>query len=418
MIEIEDLPFLDYADPAYAADPFGWLAEAAKGRPMARSERGVEILDYQLCREFLIGRAFGTDHGNLVERMGLPESRALEFKRRMLLTQNRGETRQRLRRALAGLIGPREAEAMRAEIAGVIRRLIDGLPAEGADLKRDFAELAPAGVYCAWVDAPLSDARFVAEMSETALTIFRRDPSLTPSIVAAYDELFAYAKARLAERRKAMGEDFLSALIRIREAGGLSEEELEDFAVMLIEASTDNTSHQIAIAVDRLTAMPEVWRAIGADPGLAPAAVREVMRLWPRSISTSRTALEETGFAGVRIPQGASLFASFGAAHRQADVFPAPHDFRLDRPPQPPHMNFGGGVFSCLGQFVAAIEVEEAVSQLAARFPALRTTRVERDYTPMFQSIARLDVAFGPAGRDETASLGRTAPVEGAGQGG
>ena len=45
----------------------------------------------------------------------------------------------------------------------------------------------PAGVYCAWVDAPLSDARFVAEMSETVLTIFRRDPALTPRIVAAYD---------------------------------------------------------------------------------------------------------------------------------------------------------------------------------------------------------------------------------------
>ena len=82
------------------ANPFVWLAEEAKTNKVARSERGVEILDYELCRAFLLDQVLGTDHGNLVERMGLPESRALDFKRRMLLTQNRGETRQRLRRAL------------------------------------------------------------------------------------------------------------------------------------------------------------------------------------------------------------------------------------------------------------------------------------------------------------------------------
>ena len=116
---ITDLPFLDYDDPAYRADPFVWLAEKAKTNKVARSERGVEILDYELCRAFLLDQVLGTDHGNLVERMGLPESRALDFKRRMLLTQNRGQIRQRLRRALSGLIGPKYAKAMRADIATV-----------------------------------------------------------------------------------------------------------------------------------------------------------------------------------------------------------------------------------------------------------------------------------------------------------
>lgn len=389
-VRINDLPFLDYSDPAFQADPFGWLAEKAEQDKILRSERGVEILDYGLCRDFLLNQALGTDHGNLVERMGLPESRALDFKRRMLLTQNRGETRQRLRRALTGLIGPRYAKAMRGEIAAVVGNLLDGMLTDEVDVKRDFAELVPAGVYCSWVNAPLSDARFVADMSETVLSIFRRDPSLTPKIVAAYDELFAYAAARLDERRRAMGDDFLSALIGIEQEGGLSSDELEDFAVMLIEASTDNTSHQIAIAVDRLSAMPEVWSEIADDPSLATPAVREVMRLWPRSISTSRTALEDTEIEGLEIPKRTSLFASFGACHRQADIFDDPHSFKLDRRPSPPHLNFGGGAFSCIGQYVAVIEVEEAVAQLARRFPTLRVNRVDRDFTAMFQSISAL----------------------------
>ena len=80
-----------------------------------------------------------------------------------------------------------------------------------------------------------------------------------------------------------MGDDFLPSLIRTREAGGLSEAELEDFAVMLIEASTDNTSAQISIAISRLASTPEIWRALGQDRTLVAGAIREVMRLWPRS---------------------------------------------------------------------------------------------------------------------------------------
>ena len=109
---LNDLPFLDYSKPTFQAEPFLWLAGKAKDLKLARSDRGVEILDYQMCRAFLINRAFGTDHANLVEKMGLPDSRALEFKRRMLLTQNRNETRKRIRNTLTQLIGPSEAEAM------------------------------------------------------------------------------------------------------------------------------------------------------------------------------------------------------------------------------------------------------------------------------------------------------------------
>lgn len=394
MRTIADLPFIDYTDPAYVATPYEWLAKQALSHRIARSDRGVELLDYNLCRAFVLDRAMGTDHGNLVEKMGIPNSRALIFKRRMLLTQNRGEVRQRLRAALTGLIGPKQAGDLRDGIAGVVSTLLDALPSGQVDLKHAFADLVPAGVYCHWVDAPLGDARFVSEMSETVLAIFRRDPSLTPRIVAAYDDLFAYAADRIAARRGAMGDDFLSRLIRVQEAGGLSEGELEDFAVMLIEASTDNTAASISIAIDRLTAQPGVWAAIAKDPALAAPAVREAMRLWPRSISTSRTALQDTAIEDVAIPKGASIFASFGAAHRQPDIFENPHQFNLARAERPPHMNFGGGAFACLGQFVATIEVEEAIAQLAVRYPDLKVITADRDYTPMFQSLKRLDVSL------------------------
>ena len=389
---ISDLPFVNYEEDDFQRDPFEWLSQTAKHTRLARSLRGVEIFDYQMCRKFLVDRTFGTDHANLVEKMGLPAGRALDYKRRMLLTQNRGKTRTRIRNALLQLVGPAQSDLMRDEIAKVVSRLLNSLQHPEVDLKHDFADLVPAGVYCHWVDAPLEDARFVADSSEAVLAIFRRDPDLTPGIVEAYDRLFDHVKIQINKRRSNLGSDFLSRLIKLREAGGLSEEELEDFAVMLIEASTDNTAHQIAIAIDRLTGMPDLWRAIGKDRSLASSAVRECMRLWPRSISTSRVALEDTQLGDVDIAKGTTVFASFGAAHRQPDVFDDPHRFDPDRPALPPHLNFGGGAFSCLGQFVANIEVEEAVFQLSSQYPRLKPKKVNREFTAMFQMISSMPV--------------------------
>lgn len=394
-MQIEELPFLDYEDPAFLAEPFVWLSQSAANWKIARSERGVEVLDYDLARNMLMDKSLGTDHANLVERMGLPDSRALTFKRNMLLTHNRGATRKRLRRILSELVGPAQAEGMREEVSRVVSRLLDTLPDTSFDLKHDFTDLVPASVYCSWVNAPPSDARFVADMSEAVLAIFQRNPELTPTIVNAYDELFAYARQRLDERESARGDDFLSKLLACRDRGDLSETELEDYAVMLIEASTDNTSHQLAITVDRLLNIPGLWPTLANDRHQVSDIIQEVMRLWPRSISTSRTALEDTELGGVSLPKGTSIFASFGACHRQADKFGQPHEFKPGRAKTPSHLNFGGGAFSCLGQFIANIEMEEAVAQLASRYPNLTIIDVERHFTPMFQTVPRLVVVTG-----------------------
>ena len=71
MDAIADLPELDFASPAYAAAPFKMLAEAAQKWRIARSARGVELLDYDLCRNAIIDRNLGTGHPKLMQVLGL-----------------------------------------------------------------------------------------------------------------------------------------------------------------------------------------------------------------------------------------------------------------------------------------------------------------------------------------------------------
>ncbi|MGL3608076.1 cytochrome P450 [Rhizobium sp. G187] len=391
---LSTLPFIDYDDTEYAQHPFEWLSEKANQSKMARSFRGVDLLDYNLCRQLFMNRDLGNGHLDLVELIGIPEhSQAMRFKRSALDGLNRGETRTRLRQTMLQLMGPSQADVLRASISRVVRDLIKDLPTDGVvDLRADFADLLPGRVFCSWLDVPMTDDRLIMEMSESTLSLFSRDPETSRKVVDGFDTIFAYVREKIAMRRTFLGEDLLSGFIRAQLNGAISEDELEIILVMLIEGSSDNTAHQVAIAVDRLTTIPGLWKRLGDQPELVPAAVRETMRLWPRSISTTRKALIDTEIDGFAIPQGTNVFACFGAAQRQADIFDDPHSFRLDRNGPQQHMNFGGGVFSCIGQFVAVIETEEAVAQLAQRFPQLRVTRQKREFTAMFHSVPELAV--------------------------
>ena len=73
MKQIADLPELDFASEAYAKAPFATLAEWASQWTIARSVRGVELLDYDLCRNAIVSRDLGTGHPRLMKEIGLPE---------------------------------------------------------------------------------------------------------------------------------------------------------------------------------------------------------------------------------------------------------------------------------------------------------------------------------------------------------
>jgi cytochrome P450 len=160
--------------------------------------------------------------------------------------------------------------------------------------------------------------------------------------------------------------------------------------VKLAEANTDNSSHQIAIAVIELSSRPEIWAMLARDPSLVPQALREVMRYHPRSLSTSRETLEDVNLAGVLLPEGTAVFANIGAAYWNENYFPNPDQFDINRPDKPAHLNFGGGVFSCIGRFAVTIENEEIIAYLAAHFPALWITKSVFSHSAMFTSVTAL----------------------------
>lgn len=391
------LPELDFASPDYTAQPFQTLAHWAQRWKVARSVRGVELLDYELCRRAIIDRRLGTGHPKLMHLLGLPEGRPLEYKRNSISFYNRGDRRRDLRRPLSKLMSEDGVEGFRTEIKATVARVINAIPTDhSVDLIETLCDPIPSAVYCYWIGAPFEDAAFVARTSHTVQKVHTRNPEHTPDIVAAFEALIDYADKHIAARRKNLGDDLLSDMIRAEEAGQLDAHDLRNWVIKLAEANTDNSSHQIALAIVELASRPDIWARLHTDPALVPQAVREVMRFHPRTISTSREVMEDCEIGGVDLPAGTPIFANIGATHWDERYYAEPAKLDIDRTDEPPHMNFGGGVFSCIGRFAVTAEVEEVIRLLSARFPDLRIDDVAFAHSPMFSLVTNLRAQLAP----------------------
>mgnify|MGYP006119730801 FL=1 len=390
-----ELPEIDFQSSEYLSQPLKTLASYAQKFKLGRSKRGIEILDYDLCRETILDRRFGTGHPKLMKVLGMPEGPALSYKENSISFHDRGETRRRLRIPLTQLMGPSGSERFRIDIKNVVKNTFNDIPKnKNVDLIKYLCDQIPSKVYCYWLNAPQEDAEFVSRTSHIVQQVHTRDPATAQEVSAGFEALLDYVDKRIEYSRKNLGDDLLSDLIKATDEGYLTPSELRNWVVKLAEANTDNSSHQIAIAIIELSSRPKIWKKLGQDSSLIPQALREVMRYHPRSLSTSRETLENVNLDGYLIPKGEAVFPNIGAAHWNPNYFPEPEKFDINRPDKPTHLNFGGGIFSCIGRFAVTIEIEEVISFMCSQFPNFEITKSEFSHSPMFTSASVLEGNF------------------------
>jgi cytochrome P450 len=264
-------------------------------------------------------------------------------------------------------------EALRGTVRAIADRVLDEVPAGGhLDLMEHVAWRIPPIVYCELFSAPPEEAPTAARLSDSTLgPILTMDAARRQESLDAFTESLEFVREHVDRRRSDLGDDFTSALIREQEAGNLTEQEVLETGVGLLQASIDNTVHQIGLVLGTLLGRPDRWERIVADPALIPGAVEEVIRLRPRFGTIFRIAGSDLELEDVPVAEGSAVFVSVRAGQRDPRRFEDPDAFVLDREPSPPLM-FGNGPFSCLGQHLARMEVHALLEALVARFPGVR----------------------------------------------
>lgn len=387
------LPFVEVTSPEFFNDPIEALTRARGAGPLVASSRGVELLSHRLCQATLRDKRVQADHLKLVDEIGIHGGPVLEFKQRMLLGQGMTERRARIRKIMVRYFGPGQAEEMRSSVRRIVHELLDELDGtEPADLWNGLCTLLPARMYCMWVGAPAQDAPLVSRLSDQVLQIFEQNPAATASIVAGYEELFPYVREHIASSRSKRDGTLLAQLIEHADRGELDEDELFDFIVMLLEASTDNTASQLALSIAEILNSRPAWERVKSDRQIIPTAVGESIRCMSRSITNQRYALEDVDIDGVLIPAGTKVNFVSWAAHLDPEAFEDPLTFNVDRKDAARPLTFGGGAFSCLGQHIAEIEIQETVAALAERYPKTEVASFKYELNPFSATATELQL--------------------------
>ncbi|WP_406529317.1 cytochrome P450 [Streptomyces sp. I8-5] len=300
-----------------------------------------------------------------------------------------GKEHARLRRLLIGEFTMRRMEALRPSVQRITDRHIDAMLAgSSADLVRDFALPIPSLVICELLGVPYDDHGAFQRDSEVLIG-FDADEATRD---AATRRLEGYLGELITRRLAEPQDDLLSRLILRGKATDRppTVPELATLGVLLLVAGHESTANMIALSALVLMADQERTAALRAAPDTIGAAVEELLRyLSVIQFGLLRYATEDVTVGATAVAAGSWLVAAIPSGNRDEAVFTAPDTIDLRRPPRT-HLAFGFGPHQCIGQQLARIELQVALTTLLRRVPGLRLAE------PLAESAFKHnDIVFG-----------------------
>ncbi|MEU1821117.1 cytochrome P450 [Streptomyces abikoensis] len=276
----------------------------------------------------------------------------------------------RLRRLVVKAFTPGRVEKLRGPVRSFADELLDAVePAGRADLLASFAGPLPVVVICHLLGVPRTDQVDFRAWTDAMITPDRTRPHLMKEAVAS---LMAFFTALIETKRAEPGDDLLSDLIAVQEAGdALSRDELTSLAFLIVFAGYENVTHLIGNTVLALLDRPELLRTVRKDPDGLAALVEEVSR-WdgPTPLAIRRFPVEDMEIGGVTVLAGETVLLSLASANRDPARFPDPDRFDLGRD-RSGNLALGHGIHYCLGAALGRMETETALAALLERFENL-----------------------------------------------
>ena len=279
----------------------------------------------------------------------------------------------RLRRMMTRDFTFRRAETTRPQIQELVDGFIDDMIAAGppADLVRAFALPVPSLVISLLLGVPYEDHEFFQQNSTKGLDSRSTDEEKAAAIGAMFD--YMWELAALKEREP--GDDLMSRLMTDYVATGeLSRETAVMNGVILLQAGHETTAGMISLGTVAMLQHPEHLERVRQtdDQALIANIVEELMRYLSIVHSqVDRVALEDLTINGQLIRAGDHVLMNLPAGNWDAAFVDNPDIFDIDRNPRG-HLGFGFGVHQCIGQNLARVELQIALSTLVRRLPGLR----------------------------------------------
>jgi cytochrome P450 len=279
----------------------------------------------------------------------------------------------RVRRPIVEALSPSVVRGLEPGITSLVEALLGRLQdLRRFDLVEDFAARIPVEVIGNLLCVPREER---GPLRGWSLAILGALEATTTAVQRqqgneAVSEFTRYLRDLIGERRRHPGPDtdLLTRLLRERE---LSEHELLQNCVFLLNAGHETTTNIIANGLYLFLRTPAAAQRLREDPALAGPAIEECLRLESPNQLGNRLLSERVTIGGVAFEAGTYLTLCIGAANRDPQEFAQPDHFDITRKPNR-HLAFAAGAHACVGMGVARMEAQVALLRTLQKLPGLR----------------------------------------------
>jgi len=285
-----------------------------------------------------------------------------------------GELHTRRRKLVAhAFTGPTVA-AMEARVAALCAgQAATFLPRAQADLVSEYAMPIPILVICDALGLPMDRVDAISRGADSMVAQIGAGATREEAYQHGRNvlQLQRFVRQAIEERRLKPSTDLISLLVHARiddpATPQLTDLEVLSISTVAIAGGVDTTRNGIAFALHALATRPDLLARLRASKDQDKDIKRfseEVLRFYTPVPQLPRIATKETVLGGKTIPQGAFVFLCWASGNRDAQRFPEPDKFDMDRTNFGQHLTFGSGVHFCIGAMLARNEMKCAIRQI------------------------------------------------------
>ena len=308
----------------------------------------------------------------------------------------------KVRKLMLGALNAKAIAAMEPGLIALVADLLTRMAEKEAsgrtvDLIADFAAAIPVEIIGNLLDIPHAERGPLRDWSLKILGAL--EPTISPEQLAETDkavrDFLSFLEALVSDRKKNPGDpqsDVLTRLLGDIDGERLTHKELLQNCIFILNAGHETTTNLIANGLVTLARWPAEKARLIANPELTRSAVEEVLRFESSNQLGNRATTADTEIDGIAMPKGTRITLCIGAANRDPEAFPEPHQFRIDRAPNR-HLAFASGPHQCAGLALARLEGKVALEMLLQRNPDYQLAGApERSRRARFRGFNRIPV--------------------------
>ncbi len=309
------------------------------------------------------------------------EADAIEARRSLIDSDAPDHTR--LRRLVARAFTPKNIRRWESTVRDITVELLDAYVAKGeGDFVAEVAAPLPIRVILTMLGVPVEDAGYLVELSNFLVEGTGDTQSIPPDAFGnttplrllpfnspASHALFEYGEKIGDLRRADPQDDLVTSLVQAEADDGdrLSGSEYRNLFHLLVFAGNETTRTGLSHGAIALADHPEQWQRVLDDSAMVETATEEILRWSTPVLHMRRTTTAPVELGGTHLDAGEKVVMWYASANHDERVFANPHTFDVGRT-ENPHFSFGGGgPHTCLGAFLARLEVAVLLEEMAAR---------------------------------------------------